>query len=631
MITMRYSTQISAGLFALALSLTSCTSKVNEGTESLTADSKASITESSIELLENKFIVDDGKPTCKPGNGLRFVVSQNSSAPLYCKDATDLSPDVQLGLICSGGVKIVAVTGDHQWRRCEDLRICGKTPSEVLPLSGRGASLMRQLHFNGLPWGCRGKILVSKTLGVEDPEGAMDIEVDTTPPPCPMCQAAGGPSCAACADDKTPPVITEVAMDVSVCKKIRFAVFAEDKETSLHPTPYSFDYGSTWTASSEIEFSGTSYNMASGRIKVRDLSGNVATFNEARNATGTSACQCRHGAILINNGGSQNVFAEASPACNVACRQGKVTCTDGALTGDVGSMETSCTPKTCGCTAPGGQTILPGEPRNLYSVSSMGCGQQAACDAVGNRIKVSCIDPSNNVMTIVEGTGNVSSFRASSCTAQACGCKHLGVEFTPADPPLQVFKRDRAISPEKCELTGMFGSVKCVAQGTGFRVTGDTNTTTFPYTSCVNAAPGKGAGSGDSDFVVGPGEGGGSGGGLGNDDGEGEGFRRRASGGGGGGGGCDINKPPYFCLGYGSVLKVDNTFCYLPKENGYVSIDKTNIAQRISPGGFVPAFSKATTVCGDSCSNYQGLIRCDAGVMSGKTEYPYLTCTEACP
>lgn len=617
----------------LSSTLISCTAAVNEGQENLaeTGDQTMQEVDSSVEVLEDAFLTAAAKPSCRAVNSFRLVVTQNPKQPLYCLDETSLNPALSLGPLCPGGVTIAAMTADNQWRPCEEVRVCGKAADEVMDLVSRGPSRIRQFHFNKLPWGCIGHLRVSRQNGVLDPDGEMDLPINTTPPACPMCVTAGAPSCAACADDTNPPVITEVAVDTSICKKIKFAIFAEDRETDLHPLPYSFNGGATWTADNEIEYTSSSASLPANRVKVRDLSGNIATFAEARSGTTTNSCNCRHGSQLVANGASLTVYAESQPACNVACRGGRVTCADGVLTGDVGSFETACQAKACGCTAPGGQVIPAGESMELFKNSSVACGMQSSCTTVENRIRVSCTDAVNNVLTVTEGSGDVNDFRSSACQAMPCGCRHLGVEFRPTDPPLAVYKKDRAVAPEKCELTGMFGQVTCLAQGSGFRVTGDTNTSIYKYTTCQNVPQGDGGGTGASDFDVGPGSGGGSGGGLGNDDGEGEGFRRRNSGGGGGGGGCDVNKPPYFCLGYGLTMHTPMSFCYLPKADAYASIDSTNIQQRISPGGYIPAYSRATVTCGDRCSNYMGYIRCDHGVMSGRTTYPYLNCTEPCP
>lgn len=618
---------------ALMLLLTGCTAAVNEGVENLAevGDQKMPDVESSVEVLDDGFLTASGKPGCKPVNSLRLVVTQNPTSVLFCKDETALGATLTPGPICAGGVSITNFTADSAWRPCDQMRICGKPADETLDLISRGPARIRQFHFNQLPWGCTGKILVSGQIGVADPEGKMDININTTPPSCPMCVAAGGPSCTACADDTTPPVITEVAVDTSICKKVKFAIFAKDNETDLHPQPYSFDGGATWTNKSELEIVSASASLAANRVRVRDLSGNIAIFPGARTGTTTTACSCRHGTQLIANGASLTVFNEMNPACNVACQSGRVTCTDGVLMGDVGYLNTACQATVCGCTAPGGQVIPAGETRELFKSPTMACGMQSDCNATANRVRVTCSDPISNVLTFVEGSGDINQFRSSACNALPCGCRHLGIEFRPTDPPLMVYKKDRAVAPEKCELTGMFGRVTCQAQGTGFRVEGDTNTTTFGFTSCVNVPQGSGGGTGSSEFDVGPGSGGGTGGGLGNDDGEGEGFRRRSAGGGGGGAGCDVNKPPYFCLTYGVSIETPMSFCYLPKTNGYASLDPNSIEQRISPGGFIPAFSRTSTSCGDSCSNYMGYIRCDHGVMSGKTQFPYTNCTEVCP
>lgn len=618
----------------LVLALTACTAAVNEGQENLAdaGDEYMQNVESSVEVLDDAFLTAAQKPSCKPVNSLRLVVTQNPNGPVYCKDETARATSLTLGLQCPGGVTVTNFTADAVWRPCEELRICGREADEVLDLVSRGPARIRQFHFKNLPWGCTGKVLVSRQSGVPDPEEKLDVAINTTPPACPMCVAAGGPSCSACADDTTPPVITEVAVDTSICKKVKFAVFASDGETDLHPQPYSFNGGATWTANPEYEVNAASASLPANRVQVRDLSGNIASFPSARTGTTTNACSCRHGTQLIANGGSLNVFAETLPACNVACRPGRVTCTDGVLMGDVGSFHTACQATVCGCTAPGGQVVPAGESIELYKSATVGCGMQSECTAPGNRVRVTCSDPIGNVLTFLEGSGDLNQYRASSCNALACGCRHLGVEFRPGDPPLMVYKKDRAVAPEKCELTGMYGQVTCLPQGTGFRVTGDTNTTTFPHTVCVNVPQGDGGGTGGSEFDVGPGSGGGSGGGLGNDDGEGEGFRRRSSGGGGGGSGCDVNKPPYFCLGYGVKIETPFSFCYLPKTDGYASIDTSAMQQRVSPGGYIPAYSRAvTTACNDSCSNYLGFVRCDHGVMSGKTQFPYLNCTEPCP
>jgi hypothetical protein len=76
-------------------------------------------------------------------------------------------------------------------------------------------------------------------------------------------------------------------------------------------------------------------------------------------------------------------------------------------------------------------------------------------------------------------------------------------------------------------------------------------------------------------------------------------------------------------------------FCFLPTADGYPPESfyqgENNLKQRISPGGFIAGFSRKEVPCGDSCSKYIGVIRCDQGVMSEKAKYPYSDCKELCP
>jgi hypothetical protein len=271
-------------------------------------------------------------------------------------------------------------------------------------------------------------------------------------------------------------------------------------------------------------------------------------------------------------------------------------------------------------------------------MASVSCSQNTTCEAATNKIRIKCADVVNNRFELAESTtGNIPDFKQPGCSPEVCGCTHLGVVFKPTDPPLKVYKIEEAMAPAKCALNGNSGEVRCTGASPNFTLAGDTNTSIFKFTQCKDlSVPGTGTGVGESPLNVGVGTGGGAGGGIGNEEGDGEGFKRNLvniqcppgviC-------GCDVNKPPYICWGAGSGISTRSSFCLLPGNDGYSNAEtnSSDYRQRISPGGAIPAYSQKTVACGDSCSKYMGMISCDHGVMSEKTKYRFLNCSETCP
>jgi len=368
------------------------------------------------------------------------------------------------------------------------------------------------------------------------------------------------------------------------------------------------------------------------------LQGEVQKFNARECKFQHPSCDCKHGSAIVGNGQTLKVFAQSEVACGSSCTEGQVSCSLGNLSGSTSSTATSCSVKACKCITPGGALIDPGETVEVFRLSKMNCSENIKCEDSGNRIKIKCADPIKNQWDLIEGTGNIADFKYSSCSRNSCGCVHLNVFFRPSDPAMKVYKLEKANAPATCEAPGNFGKVTCKELSPGyFRAEGDTNTSTFKYAQCEDVTKANNNGSGMSDHNVGAGEGGGAGGGLGNDIGDGEGFRRRRGGGGGGGGGdgCDTTKPPFYCsAGFTAKFITDTSMCFLPFRDGYKTWTPTSeldIRQRVSPGGYITGFSRSTVACGDKCSKYMGLIRCDTGIMSGKEDYKYADCTETCP
>jgi hypothetical protein len=447
-----------------------------------------------------------------------------------------------------------------------------------------------------------------------------------------MCAATNSETCEICGTDTTPPAIADVAADASKCNEVKFIIFADDPGSGLAAIPYSFDSGATWQESPSKTFSGLTVAIAAGRIRVRDRAGNIAQYTRALNVK--SDCDCRHAGMLIANGETKTLFAAEKAMCGQACTPGAVTCNMGVLSGATGNKFASCSQPLCKCSV-NGQLLELNQTADLYKTNEIKCNEAATCDAPANKITVKCVNVDTNQVSIVSGLGPVGAFPYGACNPRPCVCVHLGVQFKPSDPPLKVYKKDKPMAPEKCAAATNVGMVTCKETGGVYSVSGDVNTSIFKYASCKDDANLTATGSGDSDFDVGKGDGGGNGGGLGNDVGDGEGFRRRSKGGGGPGKGCDIKKPPYFCMNFGASFSYGNTFCKLPIESGYPPASyyegENNYKQRITPGGFVAGFSRNQVACGDSCSKYIGIIRCDQGVMSEKTRFPYSDCTEMCP
>ncbi len=337
-------------------------------------------------------------------------------------------------------------------------------------------------------------------------------------------------------------------------------------------------------------------------------------------------CDCDQKGRVVKTGTSLDVYTKESYECSEAPVKGQVSCLMGALTGNTDYGYVSYTVKPCKCLTAWGQMLDKDQIVAAYKAKIATCTDTFSCDDATNRIKIKCVDNINNTLEMTEGLGPIGSYKEPTCAFKPCKCKHLNVEFGPADPPLAVYKLNTASYPSRCDMNGNKGSVKCTSD---ILLTGDTSTSTFPYTECTDAS-GAGTGSGDSDYDKGLGVGGGSGGGAGNDKGDGEGFRRRAKG--GKGAGCNPDIAPYYCPGSILFLNVGTSgqFCLLPGSDGYsiLNTESTNFKQRIAPGGWVSAYSVKQVKKPDSCANYMGIIRCTDGKMSDSDKYKYMQCTE---
>lgn len=391
-----------------------------------------------------------------------------------------------------------------------------------------------------------------------------------------------------------------------------------------------------WGAEIDHGVKVTAFNLSSapcaGECKSTQLScergvlkGEASTHRFKACTFTRASCDCKHAGIVIANGQKRKVYATEEVNCGSTCQEGEVTCTSGELSGMTGYANVSCSPKICKCLSSWGQQVDLNQKISAYKDSTLSCEDTMVCDDPRNKIEIKCTDVIANKFEVI-GTGKITDFTQPSCSATVCGCVHLGTVFKPTDPPLKVYKQDKATSPEKCEMTGIIGEVRCRASGKNFITSGDTNTTVFKHTQCQNVTGNA------SDYDVGAGDGGGANGGVGNDEGEGEGFRRRKKGG-GGGDGCKVNEPPYYCYGASGGVSINRSFCFLPGQDGYTAppTDKKITSQRVSPGGYITAFSQKEVACGDSCSKYMGIISCDHGVMSSKDKYKYLDCREVCP
>jgi hypothetical protein len=337
------------------------------------------------------------------------------------------------------------------------------------------------------------------------------------------------------------------------------------------------------------------------------LKGNVSVYKYKSCQSSRPSCDCRHLGMVIANGQKRKVFAAPEVNCGSTCQEGEVTCVSGELQGNTTYQNASCSPKICKCLTTWGQQIDANQTVDAYKAATMSCDQNMACDNAANKISIKCTDVITNKFELTAGTGQIADFKQPSCSSASCACTHLGMQFKPTDPPLKVYKIEKGVSPDKCELAGNVGEVRCIKSGSNFITQGDTNTNIYKFTQCQN--------------------------GVGNDTGDGEGFRRRLKGGGGGGSGCDINQPPYYCYGADGGASVNISMCNLPIEDGYVftPVDDSDYSQRITPGGYLSAYSRKEVTCGDSCSKYMGIVSCDHGLMSNKTKYPYLNCKEVCP
>ncbi len=614
-------------IFAVA----GCNSKVSVTTKQ-TPEEAAQLAlqrTSNLILLENQ--AGSSKATCTPKASMKFVITQNPDKRLFCRDNTGPAQSLSPGPICSGGVSITTFTAGTGWKPCDQMTVCGKIPSVRTPTTSAGTIKVEQLQFDQLPWGCVGDIETAFENETENTTKISKIPVVVTPPPCPMCAATNTETCQICGVDSAPPVIADVAADASKCNEVKFIIFAEDVGSGLHALPYSFDAGATWQEQPSKVYTGLTVQIAANLIRVRDRAGNIAPYARALDIK--SDCNCRHAGMLIAHGETKTVFAAEKSMCGFQCQSGAVTCNLGVLSGATANKFASCSQPLCKC-AINGQLVDLNQTVDLYKVNDIRCGDALTCEAPANKIQVKCLNVETNQLAIVLGSGPITDYPHGACNPRPCSCVHLGVQLKPTDSPLKVYKKEKPMAPERCGMATNMGSVTCKETNGVFTVQGDIDVNTFKFAKCTDDANLTGPGRGDSDFDVGKGDGGGNGGGIGNDVGDGEGFKRRQKGG-LPGSGCDPRKPPYYCLNFGAVFDHDRGFCYLPTSTGYHALSfyegENNYKQRISRGGFIAGFSRKEVACGDSCSKYIGVIRCDHGVMSEKSKFPFSDCKELCP
>jgi hypothetical protein len=396
-----------------------------------------------------------------------------------------------------------------------------------------------------------------------------------------------------------------------------------------------------WGATLQHGASVEAYNLASAPCAGRCLKttltcnrgalvGDASTYRFPSCSFTRPSCDCRHGGVVMPNGSTRQVFANETVACGQSCQQSTLRCTDGVLSGQSSYTALSCSVQVCKCRTPWGELLDINQTVAAYKNATFTCDSGMTCDSESNKITVRCRNPENNLFDVVEGTGNLQEFQQQSCSMPSCGCFHLG-HMLRENQTMKVYKIAEGVPPARCETEGNFGEVRCTKSGTNFRLLGDTNTNIFKYAECRDLEiPGSGTGTGSSPSDVGVGTGGGAGGGTGNDEGDGDGFRRRGS---GGGSGCNINEPPYYCIGGSASIPIKSSFCLLPSENGY-SPDVTNdtdFRHRIAPGVTLTLYSRREVSCSDSCSRYQKVVSCDLGVMTDRSEYRYLDCREVCP
>ncbi len=492
--------------------------------------------------------------------------------------------------------------------------------------------------------------LAANQLQIRDKAGNItqhDVDIEGTAPPCP-CDTPWGEKLAHGATHKA---FKSMAVNcTTTCeansqeRTCNNGVLSGSNDYKAKTCTVTGCAGCTLPWGDKIEHgdSAKAYNLANAPCKDRcesatltcdkgQLLGGVETFRYKACAYTLPTCDCTHAGVIIKNGNSQTVFNAKEVECNKTCAQGEVRCTDGTLSGQLGYQELSCSVKPCRCKTAWGGLLDNNQTDYAYKKKVLTCDDQVAgqtCNDANNRIRIRCTDPINNVISLDSGTGNVADFPSETCAPEVCGCVHLGNILKEGDK-LKVFKIEEATPPVKCDTEGNFGEVECTKSGNNFRLIGDTDDDVFKYTECKDLEiPGTGTGVGNSPSDVGVGTGGGAGGGTGNSEGDGEGFKRRSR---SSGSGCDINSPPYYCLGGTFKMSTPNSWCSLPTEDGYVATDDEEFfSQRIEPGGNLTLYSRKTVTCGDSCFNYQKIVSCDSGVMTNSDVYKYLDCREVC-
>jgi hypothetical protein len=393
---------------------------------------------------------------------------------------------------------------------------------------------------------------------------------------------------------------------------------------------------------------------------------NTAAAYNNKTCVGThSNCNCSvtttSGNVPIVNGTSVTLYTQGTFGCmdNPQTMTANIGCSLGTLSGVMsGTTYFSSIQSGCNyCVAGGALFAVGASPLKVYKQNSSTCDNPIKCEDAANWLKIGCSDPQGNIRSIIEGVpaANIDDFQYTSCNQIPCKCRFDGLdkdgvttfrEFS-AGTFITVYKVGTAVSPDSCDLPSNQSQVVCHADLTK---SGPTDST-FKYTQCVQSSGGTQAGGSSSN--VGAGQGGGVGGGIGNDQGDGEGFRRRKK---GGGDGCSPSSPPYICGGPSvninlrlSVTDGDTTFCLLPGLDGYdraengttrktivdittgSSVPDGNLyfTQRVSPSGFIPAFSEKIAPSGHHCSEYMGLIKCtEGGTMSQQDKYKFLDCSE---
>lgn len=365
--------------------LLGCESKVSvsQTKQDVVNEQKAEGPDSSFSLLDNSTLNSltgaASAPTCSARNTLRFVLTQKPSRRIFCRDMTAVDKTLTLGPICPGGLEIKTFTSNPNWVACDDAEICGKKVTTKTTLAAQGKSVLTQMDFEQLPWGCSGNIettfedQINSTL---KPDSVISITVK--PPPCPFCSTSNSTTCNICGTDSVVPVIQDVSADVSVCNQVKLIVFASDNESGLHADAYSFDGGTTWQASRQKIYTGTSLNLAVNLIAVRDRAGNITKWTKAVTST-APPCPCdTPWGERIESGQKRSAYKNATVNCSQNCEPPiDRTCNNGVLSGDTTYKYNSCAIAGCPkCSLPWGEQIDHGIKVTAYAQSNVKCADQ---------------------------------------------------------------------------------------------------------------------------------------------------------------------------------------------------------------------------------------------------------------